>query len=552
VFRHLLWLISVAAFAQIQELATNTDGSQLFFSTPFRLKGTNQFSSFKIFRNVIDGYSLVAQTPPFVSLPNGALEKDDFHLPNVGGDGSIIAWDETTSTMIRGFVQGVQLPSAMNAGSIRLSRNGRYFVSFCCWNTADPQVFTLYDSLSGAITTISGYRAFESGASILANDGSLLLGAANGSGYFVWRNGTARPLKLRKGNLDSLKISPNGSTIFYQVLDGAVNRSLLIAQDLSSGLETTLAQGPGAVGGGTGAPYYPGAFFLPSSSDDGSRVLFLNYGDNRQKQVFAINADGSNLHSLTNEAAGIAEVLSSGDGRIGYATTQSRALLRIDVDSGQITGLLPEMPVYYGSTSPVPGSRFAVTGDGLVTAAGGSLVSLAGVSAPLILARTNGVTLQVPWDLDLNNQLTVITAAPDSPFESAFPVQPAAVAPSILDVRSSDFKTELSNPGAARPGDIIVAAMTGLGPVSVPVATGQPAPIDRLSYLVSDFSCDWGSFGPAEVLFAGLMPTTVGLYQVNLRIPVSIPASVEAINFTCTARVANQSASAQRSVPLTR
>src|SRR4249919_2162925 len=83
-------LTTVGAMAQIQELATTLDGSQLVFSTPFRQKGTEQFSSFKIFQYSSGSYSLIGQTTPFVSLPNGTREQDDFHVPNVSGDGKIV------------------------------------------------------------------------------------------------------------------------------------------------------------------------------------------------------------------------------------------------------------------------------------------------------------------------------------------------------------------------------------------------------------------------------------------------------------------------------
>ena len=91
----LFGLTAVSALAQIQELATTRDGSQLVFSTPFRQKGTEQFSSFKIFQYSSGSYSLIAQTAPFVSLPSGTQEQDDFHLPNMSGDGRIVTWDES-------------------------------------------------------------------------------------------------------------------------------------------------------------------------------------------------------------------------------------------------------------------------------------------------------------------------------------------------------------------------------------------------------------------------------------------------------------------------
>ena len=81
-----------------------------------------------------------------------------------------------------------------------------------------------------------------------------------------------------------------------------------------------------------------------------------------------------------------------------------------------------------------------------------------------------------------------------------------------------DFRGLLtSNP---RPGDMIVAYATGLGPVLGPVHTGQPAPLDRAEGIQGQFRCRFNPYGDyAETLFAGLAPGMTGIYRVNLRLP---------------------------------
>ncbi|SRR5260370_31486268 len=67
--------------------------------------------------------------------------------------------------------------------------------------------------------------------------------------------------------------------------------------------------------------------------------------------------------------------------------------------------------------------------------------------------------------------------------------------------------------------------MTGLGPVSPQVATGQPAPLDILSNAQLPLSCQWNVFGNGpvgEILFAGLAPGQIGAYQVNMRVPPNL------------------------------
>ncbi len=67
--------------------------------------------------------------------------------------------------------------------------------------------------------------------------------------------------------------------------------------------------------------------------------------------------------------------------------------------------------------------------------------------------------------------------------------------------------------------------MTGLGPVSPQVATGLPAPLDILSNAQLPLSCQWNVFGNGpvgEVLFAGLAPGQIGVYQVNVRVAANL------------------------------
>src|ERR1035441_7046285 len=75
-----------------------------------------------------------------------------------------------------------------------------------------------------------------------------------------------------------------------------------------------------------------------------------------------------------------------------------------------------------------------------------------------------------------------------------------------------------ANPSAA--GDALIIYCTGLGTVHPPVPAGVAAP--SLSY--TDETVTVGGQN-AQVLFAGLAPGYVGLYQVNAILPAGIPAS---------------------------
>jgi uncharacterized protein (TIGR03437 family) len=68
-------------------------------------------------------------------------------------------------------------------------------------------------------------------------------------------------------------------------------------------------------------------------------------------------------------------------------------------------------------------------------------------------------------------------------------------------------------------GDEVVAWFTGGGPVQPagPLVTGAPAP-DGLSPITGAYSVTVGGI-PANVIYIGLSPGSVGLYQVNFLVP---------------------------------
>jgi minor extracellular serine protease Vpr len=147
----------------------------------------------------------------------------------------------------------------------------------------------------------------------------------------------------------------------------------------------------------------------------------------------------------------------------------------------------------------------------------------------VLSATQNSVTIQIPWELDVNSPLKVSVASEDSPFESAISVQPVLTAPRAL---RQFFRADFTPPPqhySPKPGEVLILYMTGLGPVNPPVATGQAAPLTPLSYAQLPLDCVWdppysgappGAGGQtADFQFAGLAPGTIGVYQVNISFP---------------------------------
>jgi uncharacterized protein (TIGR03437 family) len=81
----------------------------------------------------------------------------------------------------------------------------------------------------------------------------------------------------------------------------------------------------------------------------------------------------------------------------------------------------------------------------------------------------------------------------------------------------------LANP-VHRSDELIIYA-TGLGRTSPEIDAGIPAPSDPLSYALVEPEVALGNVG-LPILFAGLAPGQVGVYQINVRVPHWVPTGM--------------------------
>jgi uncharacterized protein (TIGR03437 family) len=75
----------------------------------------------------------------------------------------------------------------------------------------------------------------------------------------------------------------------------------------------------------------------------------------------------------------------------------------------------------------------------------------------------------------------------------------------------------------ASPGETVIVYATGVGPVDTPQATGYAAPSDRFVRTVNTPVVTVAGQQGA-VFFSGLSPGFVGLYQLNVTLPASLPS----------------------------
>lgn len=224
--------------------------------------------------------------------------------------------------------------------------------------------------------------------------------------------------------------------------------------------------------------------------------------------------------------------------------------LAVDVPTIALNGL--QNAASYSTETPVsPGSIVSLFGVNLAkttpprasvplpTTLGDTQVLVNGLPAPLFYVSPTQINFQIPWELAAQTQasLTVTTGGLTS---SAQTIKLAGSAPGIFSVDSTGkgqgailiaSTAEVAAPSgsipgiAARPvrrGEFVTIYCTGLGPVGNRPPTGAAAQRNPLSETTALPVVTIGGIA-ARVLFSGLAPDSVGLYQVNAEVPANAP-----------------------------
>ena len=155
---------------------------------------------------------------------------------------------------------------------------------------------------------------------------------------------------------------------------------------------------------------------------------------------------------------------------------------------------------------------------------------IGGASPPLFFLSSGQLNVQIPIELQGGRQYQIIVSAngaitlPDT--LDMNPVQPGVLA-------FDDGHTKAQRPGdgtlvdAARPakaGEILTLYLLGMGATNPAVPTGQLAPIVEPLARVTAQPIVTVNGENAEIFYAGLTPMSIGLYQINFRVPNDAPA----------------------------
>jgi uncharacterized protein (TIGR03437 family) len=165
----------------------------------------------------------------------------------------------------------------------------------------------------------------------------------------------------------------------------------------------------------------------------------------------------------------------------------------------------------------------------LPTAFNGTSVIVGGMQAPLYFVSAGQINAQIPFELAPGNQYEVIVSA-NGALTTPQPIQLSPATPGLATFPNSTTLIAQHSDGSlvseaspATAGEYLVAYLAGLGQTTVPVASGTASPTSPLAVPSATpvLTINGAQF---PILFAGLTPGLVGLYQLNFQVPAGLPA----------------------------
>jgi uncharacterized protein (TIGR03437 family) len=199
----------------------------------------------------------------------------------------------------------------------------------------------------------------------------------------------------------------------------------------------------------------------------------------------------------------------------------------------------------FGNQLAAPGTSAQNPGlPPLATMLGSVQVLVNGTPAPLYYASPGQVNFQLPYEAPTGQTATVQVVSNGTPGNlrpvTVSPIVPRALvwAPSVIAggygiIVNLDGSLTLPSPVAgftthpAKPGDTLTIYCEGFGETTPAAVTGAAASSTQLEEIPNVTVTFGGLFEgvqtSATAIFAGLTPTAVGLYQVDVTIPANVP-----------------------------
>jgi uncharacterized protein (TIGR03437 family) len=535
--------VSFPVFAQFTDLVSTGDGRQLYFASTLQFAGAPaSLPESRIYRIAENGLELFAE--------RGALAATGTFASGYGARSPQVSTDGRTVGLI---LSGICPPgqSCISPGSqvelrgqsamvlpadplaFNMSRNGQWIV---LTTTAGPPPINTPPQ-STLINVTNGQR-FDLPAQVplnslwpVASDGTVVLAGASAPGTSMvglWRQGQFTPAVVT-GPFSLLGISDDAGKLIYLQLKGlaAATTQSLVVRDLRSGADTVIFS----------RPAISGTIAAMGLSNDGRWLLYRAADTSGAGPAYlADTTTGQSTPVPLPDGELATRGTLSGDGNVAFLVTTAGRLFSVMSIAGATIGRTLIAPTPYVPNFPqlVPGSLTRLQGTLPHSAPDlAGRLFLGDVPLPVLFADDSGIGVQVPWETRVGQtafHIQTPALVGVSPFQQNELVFTAPVSMRFEPVPSgqtdvfpfkavrSDFSGLLTTP--PHPGDIFIVYATGLGAVLGAVPTGQPAPLDHVLPIQGQFRCRFNPYPTdAEVLFAGLAPGFIGVYQINFRLP---------------------------------
>jgi len=260
---------------------------------------------------------------------------------------------------------------------------------------------------------------------------------------------------------------------------------------------------------------------------NGDPPLSLNLSGNNAAVYSATWTPAHAATQLTVTAQATASGLQPASAQILGAVSDTAA--PILANNGVLHNLYPQpgAPLAPATIVQIFGSAMAATTGGttipLPNLWNGTSVLIGGELAPLYYVSSGQINAQLPVDLVPGQQYQVLVSA-NNAYTTPVAINIAPVTPGIARLANgqviaqhADFSL-VTEAAPAKPGEYLVAYLAGMGLTDTPVGTGAQAPSSPLAAVNASASVAIDGEA-APVLFAGLTPGFIGLYQINFQVP---------------------------------
>jgi uncharacterized protein (TIGR03437 family) len=255
--------------------------------------------------------------------------------------------------------------------------------------------------------------------------------------------------------------------------------------------------------------------------------------------------------SVTIRFSASASTFSPAVAQVGGGVNSNRLAPPLLFDGGTVNNTHP-----LGGALLAPGTVTSAYGQNLATSTvspgvipllttfNGTSVVMGGIPAPLYFLSSGQLNVQAPVDLPINQQASVFVSVNNAFAVLPTPVDIVAASPGIssfadatIIAQHSDF-TLVNAARPARPGESIVTYLSGMGSTNPGFASGQQVPTTQLAptRLSAVVTVDGVN---ATILYAGLTPGGIGLYQINFTVPPGTRAGLATVIVTQNGVIAN-------------